>query len=303
MLSNVLTNRLSEAINKIPYNSLCELRLRVDNPVVVNILGENYYLGDNELSKSSDNAIVITYGIMQSIMQNLTNNSLYSVNDQIIDGFLTYDGGIRVGVCGEVVSVENNIKTIKNISSLNFRFPHLCKNCSLSIYNYLFSNGNINNTLIVSPPGAGKTTYLRDIIYQLSTRNELLNILVVDERKELSSVFNGYEILNLKNVDVYTNSTKKFAFNNGIRSMKPDVIITDEINLEKDIDDIENALTCGVKVIASIHASSVSDLKNKKLFQEVLGKSLFKRYIFLSHENGVGTLEGVFNENLKLIGV
>ena len=245
MLRNVLNDRLYDAISKIPYNNLCELRLRIDNPVVVNILGDNYYLNDSSISKDVTNAIIINSSTMQSIMQRLSKRSLYTVNDQIIDGYLTYDGGIRVGVCGEVVSVENTIKTIKNISSLNFRFPHVCKNCSLKIFEYLFTNNELNNTLIISPPGAGKTTYLRDIIYQLSTRCNLLNILVIDERQELASIYNGNEIVKLNNVDVYSNSSKKFAMNNGIRSMKPDVIITDEINIEKDLEDIENAMTSG----------------------------------------------------------
>ena len=303
MLSSVLSERLYKAVAKIPYNNLCELRLRVDNPVVVNILGENYYLNDNELSKDNCNAIIINSSTLQSIMQRLVKRSLYSVNDQLINGYISYDGGIRVGVCGEVVTADNEIKTIKNISSLNFRFPHLCKNCSLVIYNYLFSNAQVNNTLIISPPGAGKTTYLRDIIYQLSIRNTLLNLLVIDERQELMNVFNGDDIVRLKNVDCYSNSTKQFAFNNGIRSMKPDVIITDEINIEKDLDAIENAMTSGVKVIASIHASNIDDLRNKKQFKDMLAKKLFTRYIFLSKDDGIGTLSGVFNENLHLIGV
>ena len=303
MLSEVLSERLSKALSKVPYSNLCELRLRADNPVVVNIVGENYYLNDNELSKDNSNAIVVNSSTLQSIMQKLVKRSLYSVNDQLINGYISYDGGIRVGVCGEVVSVDNQIKTIKNISSLNFRFPHLCKNCSLRIYNYLFSNEEVNNTLIISPPGAGKTTYLRDIIYQLSIRNNLLNILIIDERQELLNVFNGEDIVKLRNVDCYSNSTKKFALNNGIRSMKPDVIITDEINIEKDLEDIENAMTSGVKVIASIHASDIFDLKNKRDFKDVLNKKLFTRYIVLSKDDGVGTLRGVFNENLHLIGV
>ena len=303
MLKTVLSDRLYCAVSKIPYNNLCELRLRTDNPVVVNILGDNYYLSDNSISKDVTNAIIVNSGTMQSIMQRLSKRSLYTVNDQIIDGYLTYDGGIRVGVCGEVVSIDNNVKTIKNISSLNFRFPHICKNCSLKIFDYLFSNNELNNTLIVSPPGAGKTTYLRDIIYQLSTRCNLINIMVVDERQELTAIYNGNEIVKLKNVDVYTNSTKKFAFNNGIRSMKPDVIITDEINIDKDLEDIENALTCGVKVIASIHAKDVNDLRNKRQFKELLAKKMFDRFIILSKDNGIGTVDGVFNENLNLIGV
>jgi len=303
MLKSCLPKQIIDALDKVPYNSLCELRIRANNPLVVNILGENYFLGKEKLSKSSSDSLEITQGELQSILHRISNNSMYTINDQLIDGYVTIPGGIRVGICGEVVTVDGTIKTVKNISSLNFRFPHLFKNCSLNIYPYIFKNGNLKSTLIISPPGAGKTTYLRDLIYQLTTRESLLNILIVDERQEISTIFDGNEIKKLKNVDVCSNSTKTFGFTNGIRSMKPDVIVTDEINIEKDLDIIENALTSGVKVVATMHASSIDDLKNKSNFRSLLNKGLFERYVVLSNANGVGTLEGVFNENLSFIGV
>lgn len=303
MINNFLPNRISSALDKIPYKSLCELRLRVDSPAVVNILGDNYYLSDSELSKESKNSIIISKGEIQSILQRISNNSMYTINDQLLEGYVTIDGGVRLGVCGEVVAIDGKLKTLKNISSLNFRFPHFLKNCSLNIYPYIVKNGIVKNTLIISPPGAGKTTYLRDIIYQLSERENLLDILIVDERNEIVSVYDGNDYLRLKNIDVYSNCSKQFGFNNGIRSMKPDVIVTDEINIDKDIEIIENALTSGVKVITTLHASSIDDLKNKVSFKNMINKHLFERFILLSSSNGIGTLEGIFNENLSLIGV
>ena len=303
MINNFLPNRISSALDKIPYKSLCELRLRVDSPAVVNILGDNYYLSDSELSKESKNSIIISKGEIQSILQRISNNSMYTINDQLLEGYVTIDGGVRLGVCGEVVAIDGKLKTLKNISSLNFRFPHFLKNCSLNIYPYIVKNGIVKNTLIISPPGAGKTTYLRDIIYQLSERENLLDILIVDERNEIVSVYDGNDYLRLKNIDVYSNCSKQFGFNNGIRSMKPDVIVTDEINIDKDIEIIENALTSGVKVITTLHASSIDDLKNKASFKNMINKHLFERFILLSSNNGIGTLEGIFNENLSLIGV
>lgn len=302
MLDNILPTRIASAIDKIPYSTLCELRLRNSSAVVVNILGENYYLGDGKVVKDIDNALKVGDGVLHTIIDRLSNHSLYSINDQLINGFITYDGGIRVGVCGEVVCVENNIRTIKNISSINFRFPHNIHNCSLDILPYIQTANGIKSTLIISPPGAGKTTMLRDLIYQLS-KSELLNIMVVDERDELTSIFNGKEIEKLSNIDVYKKCNKGFAFNNGIRSMKPDVIFTDEINIDNDIDDIANALTSGVKVIASIHASSIHDLKHKSKFDKVLRCGLFDRYIVLDKKDKIGGIAGVYNENLNLVGL
>lgn len=302
MLDNILPSRIANALNKIPYKSLCELRMRISNPIVVNIMGENFYLSENSLVKDRNIALKVGDGVLQGIVQKLSNYSLYSINDQIINGYVTYDGGIRVGICGEVVDVDDRVKTIKNISSLNFRFPHIVKNCSLDVYPYIENGGDIKNTLIISPPGAGKTTMLRDIIYQLSERT-FNNILVVDERQELSSVFTGNDVVKISNVDVYKNCSKGFAFNNGIRSMKPDIIVTDEINIERDMVDIENALTSGVKVVASVHASTIDDLKHKSGFKSVLNKNLFERFVVLSNSNRVGTIEGIYNENLRLIGM
>lgn len=303
MLDSILPSRISNALNHLSYSSLCELRLRNGSPIVVNLLGENYYLGESRAIKDRNDALSIGEGVLQSIVQKLSDYSLYSVNDEIVEGYIAYNGGIRVGVCGEVVMNDNNIMTIKNISSLNFRFPHSIKNCSLNIYPYIVSQGELKSTLIISPPGAGKTTYLRDLIVQLSSREDLINILVVDERQELTSVFDGSEIQAVKGVDVYKSCSKGFAFHNGIRSMKPDVIITDELNLDRDIEDIENALTSGVKIIASIHASSIQDLKNKSKFRDVLNKGLFERFVVLSKDNGVGIVTGIYNQNLKIIGM
>lgn len=303
MLDNILPIEIMTAMKKIPYDSLCELRLRANNPIVVNVMGENRYLDSNGLSSYSSNAIKATYGQLQGILQKISNNSMYTINDQLIDGYVTIGGGIRVGVCGEVVAVDGIIKTIKNISSLNFRFPHFIRNCSLKIWPYIFRNNNLKSTLIVSPPGAGKTTYLRDLIYQLTNRDEIFNVLVVDERQELSRIFDGNRVVSLDNIDVCLNSTKNFGFTNGIRSMKPDVIFTDEINIDKDLEIIESALTSGVKVIASLHASSTQDLRNKSSFKKLLDKQLFERFVILSNENGIGTLEGVFDENLNFLGM
>ena len=303
MLNNILPTKISLALDKIPYNSLCELRLRADSPTVVSIRGENYYLSPESLSKSSSEAVKTSISELQAILNRISNNSMYTINDQLIEGFVSLSGGIRVGVCGETVSVDGKLKTLKNISSLNFRFPHFLKNCSLNIYPYVVSGNQVKSTLIISSPGAGKTTYLRDLIYQISNRENLLNLLIVDERCEIANIFDGNDFRKLDNVDIYSNCSKEFGFTNGIRSMKPDVVFTDEINIEKDMDIIENALTSGVKVIATLHAGSIKDIKNKPSFENIVKKCLFERYIVLSNADGVGTVEGIYNENLNLIGV
>ena len=170
------------------------------------------------------------------------------------------------------------------------------------MFNILCDSNKVKNTLIISPPGAGKTTFLRDFAYQISKHINNLNILVVDERNEISGTTDIDEGIVLgDSVDVYTNCTKSYAFSNGIRSMKPDVIITDEINLHQDLNAIQSAITSGVCVVASIHAKDINDLNLKSEFNDIIKNKMFQRFVVLSEKSGPGTVEGVYNENLVCI--
>ena len=293
MLKNIFPESIYEHLKNIDLSTINEIRLRVGCPITLVGVAQTY-IGENGITSDKNEAIIVNSQLIKSILLKVSNNSLYTINDQLIEGYVTAYG-YRIGVAGELVAMGESVKTIKNITSLNIRIPHLVKNCSLPIYNYLYS-GRPHNTLIISPPGAGKTTFLRDYIYQLSTRNQKLNILVVDERNEIMSIDDSKW-----GVDVYANCSKSFAFEKGIRSMKPDIIFTDEINLNKDLSAIENAMTSGVKVVASIHANGIDDLKNKKAFSEIINKQLFDRFVVLGFSNGVGTIEAVYNENFRCI--
>lgn len=304
MFYEIFPTDICNAIKLIPNKCLCEIRIRAMQPILVNILGENKYLTHNgycELSKNDCMPIIAKPSDISYILEKCSNDSLYSINDQLINGYISLKGGVRIGIAGEVVSSVGVIKTVKNITSLNVRIPHEVPNCSMKAYLHLVNGSNIYNTLIVSPAGAGKTTFLRDFATQLSKREKNKNILVVDERCEITGISEGVGLDSCKSFDIYSNCKKSYAFENGIRSMKPDVIITDELNLSSDIDAIENALTMGVKVIASIHASSITDLKNKKSFSEILNKKLFDRFVILSSNHGPGTLEGIYDEDLHCI--
>lgn len=303
MISSILPRELSLHFSKINYNYVNEIRFRADKPIVINIMGQNKFLTNTGLSENIDDAIYCASSHIMEILRRASENSMYAINDQLTKGYVTIRGGIRIGVCGEVVEDSGRVTTIKNINSLNVRIPHKVKNCSLRTYLHIVNGGRVRNTLVISPPGAGKTTYIRDLAEQMSVKNPTLNILIVDERAEISAICDGVQMLNIGPCcDIYTNSTKAFAFENGIRSMKPDVIITDEINLESDLFAIRQAISSGVSVVATIHASGVYELKSKPRFDSVIRDKVFDRYVVLSSKNGPGTFEGVFNENLVCIG-
>ena len=288
-MPRVIMSAIKEQFNMDAIN---EIRMRVDCPIVVCAGGDKYFVGDK---------LVCDRTMMDEFVYKIFDNSMYSINDSVKEGFVTLKGGIRVGLCGEVVSEAGMVRTIKHIQAVNIRIPHDIRNCSLLAYDYLVGNG-VKNTLVLSAPGVGKTTFLRDFIRQLSSRNPKLNLLVADERGEIASVVDGNSQIKLGDyVDIYSYSSKEFAFRFGIRSMSPDVFIFDELDIEKDMPYVNEATNCGVKVVATLHCASIQDLKQKSLFAKYLAKKTFDRYVLLTKECGIGTLTAIFDANLTCI--
>lgn len=293
-MKSILPDWLYQLIIK-NYNldDVQELRIRRNQPIQICYKGKMIELKSDAglyLKPILANQELIDY-----VVTLLTKQSLYAFEDQIKNGYIVTENGIRVGVCGTAVTSNDKINFIKNISSLNIRIGHNIRGCSDEIINYLISNNCVKNTLIISPPGAGKTTMLRDIICKLSNDFCIPNIMVVDEKFELSGENNRFNLG--KNVDVFQAANKNFAFYNAIKVMNPSVIVTDEIVNEKDLEGVQFAIGSGVNVIASVHSKSIDDLKAKPNLEKIFKDKLFDRFVVLSKRNGVGTVEGVFDEN------
>lgn len=295
MLNYIFPPYLLEYFKNIDLSGVNEIRLRVGAGIAI-CGSKTCFLTPGGLSTTDNDAIIVHSAMISDILQFVSKNSLYAINSQLINGYVSCSG-IRIGVAGELVKDGDDLKTLKNITSLNIRIPHMVKNCSLPVFD-LLCNDKVKNTLIISPPGAGKTTFLRDMVYQIKNNLPRLNILVADERSEITTTLESDYLIG---VDVYKNCSKEYAFTNGIRSMAPNVIVTDELDINKDLPIIENAITSGVNVVATIHAEGINDLKNKKAFSDILKKQLFDRFVVLGFSNGVGTIEAVFNEDLRCI--
>ena len=269
-------------IKSFSFNDITEIRMRVNQRIIIVIKNKKYYLKNND-----GEYVVSSSEMIDNFIRRASENSLYAFNESIINGYLSIKGGIRIGISGYVVYDNDKVITIKDFQSVNIRIPHIIKNCSLPAFDFLVGE-EVFNTLIISPPGAGKTTFLRDFIYQLGSHNISKNVLIVDERNEICSVIGSEANINLGGFcDIYSNSTKAYAFTNGIRAMRPDVIVTDEIDLNKDLEAIKEAINCGVRVVATIHAQDIKQLRRKRGFDYILDNKMFERFIILSDTEGI----------------
>ena len=299
-MKNLLPTWLYLAISKeFPEEFVYELRIRLNKPLLINFKGRMFELKLSDGLKTS--IYVANEDLISYIVSVATKQSLYAYAEQIKKGFISTDNGVRIGLCGTAVYENESLMMLKKITSLNIRFGHKICGCSSNIIKFLLDGDLVKNTLIISPPGAGKTTLLRDLSYKFAEEFFIQNILVVDERFELAGVNQEFDLG--KTVDVISGVSKQFAFKEGVKVMNPSVIVADEVAEEDDIDSIKFASKSGVRVIATAHANSIEELKGKRYFKEIFDQRYFERVIVLSKRNGVGTIEGVFNEQNKPIFV
>ncbi|HEY8419900.1 MAG TPA: stage III sporulation protein AA [Clostridia bacterium] len=287
--------------NKLNYDYVYEIRIRSQLPICVNYGGKYYFLNPEGIGGINDGSIITDKKMLEAIIYRAAEYSMYAVTNQLQQSFITVSGGIRIGICGELVIEDQKIVSVKNFTSLIIRIPHEVYDCALTAYNFI-AQDELYNTLIISPPGCGKTTFLRDIARLLSQGDSIRNTLIIDERYEIASCYNGMPQLNVGEfTDVISNCTKRYGFEQGIRAMRPDVIITDELANQSDIDAVKYATSCGVKIIASAHAFDLNDLFNKPGFEDIIRNKLFERFVVLSNRRGPGTYEGVYDYHFNNI--
>ena len=267
-----MKNELLKAINIFNYKSLEEIRIRVNRPIIIKF---NNYIEKIEY-------IITTEDILR-IMEYITENSIYSYQKQICEGYITLKCGHRVGISGNVVYDDNKVININYISSLNFRISKQIIGAAENIIKYIYKDGKIGNTLIVSEPGAGKTTILRDLIRILS---EYKVVGVVDERGELSAMYKNIAENDLGlQVDILNNIPKSIGMKMLIRSMSPEIICADEIGTKEDIEAIKYVVTSGVKGIFTAHGDSLETIIQNPILQELIKDNLIENIIILNKKD------------------
>jgi len=235
---------------------------------------------------------IVTAEDLVKTLNSLIKYSYYAYEEDLAKGFITIEGGHRVGVCGKAVVKKGQTSLIKEVSSMNIRFCKEIRGCADEVAEILTDgNGRPLNTLIVSPPGCGKTTLLRDIARILSYRR--IKVAVCDERSEIAGMYGSVPSFDLgPRTDVLDGAPKAQGIEMLIRSMSPQVIITDEIGKKEDIDAIEQCISSGVALISSIHGSCPDDV-SASVVGQLADNGFFSNIIYLSRERGPGTVREV----------
>lgn len=280
---------------ELDYDRLYEIRLRAGRPLFLTYDG-----GESFLKTRGQEPYLVTREDLKETLEYASGYSLYAFEDEIRQGYMSVQGGHRIGITGKVILDGDRIRGMKYISCINLRLAHEIRGCADSVMPYIRKENHIAHTLIISPPRCGKTTLLRDIIRQLSSgsgRLKGVTVGVVDERSELAGCYQGIPQNDLGiRTDVLDGCPKAQGMQMLIRSMSPVVVAVDELGKEEDYKAVEAVVHSGCRLIATAHGESLKDILSTPFFSRLKEMKIFERYIVLGKEQRAGIVRNIFDE-------
>ncbi|MDD7738967.1 MAG: stage III sporulation protein AA [Fusicatenibacter sp.] len=284
----------------LDFDKVQEIRLRTGAPLLVVYAAKEQFPDETgTMQTDGSRGYVIRAEDIRDTMEYIGNYSLYAYEEELRQGFLTVQGGHRVGIAGKTILEGERVKGISHISCINVRIAHQLKGCADMVLPYLMDGNEFHHTLIVSAPRCGKTTLLRDIIRQISDGSKEfpgLTVGVVDERSEIAGCYLGVAQNDIGiRTDVLDCCPKAEGMMMLIRSMSPDVVAVDEIGTSEDIHAMESVVNCGCKLLATVHGNSIEDIKQKPLLCRLVEEHVFERYVVLGGQPRIGSVQAIFD--------
>ncbi len=286
-----IPDRIATELKNLPDESvgmINEIRLRINRPVIISMSGRNFFLSyGGRFSENPHNAVTADASDINGAFRAVCDYSVHSYQRQISDGYITIEGGNRVGICGTAVSTDNNVDTLKYISGLNFRISGQVNGCGKKICDRLFSDKPVG-LLVIGPPLSGKTTVLKDICRTLGNR---FKVSVIDERSEIGAVYHGQPQNDIGIMtDVFDSYPKESGITTAVRVMSPDIIVCDEIGGRADCKAIMKAVSSGVRFIATAHGNSIEEIKSNRHMSELIATGIFQYYVLLGSGTHIGEI-------------
>ena len=299
-----------EALPPQLIGELEEIRLRLERPLaVVTGAGSAFVAPGGRLTGDARAAYLVTVEDLRHTLEAAAKGSWYALTGQLGEGFITVPGGHRLGLAGEAVTEAERVSNQKNIGGIAVRMAKEVPGCASAVIPYLWDreNGLPYHTLIVSPPRAGKTTVLREIVRTFSSgfpRADIppMNVGLVDERWEIAACFEGVPQNDVGPcTDVLSGWPKAKGMLVLVRTMSPRILATDEMGGAEDLAALEEVLNAGVKVVATAHAADLEELGRRPLWRKLFQQNTFERYVVLSRRLGPGTVEAVWDASRRCV--
>ena len=277
----------------LDYEKLYEIRLRAGRPMFLIYDG-----GECFLRTRGREPYLVTREDLKETLEYVSGYSLYAYEDELRQGYMSVQGGHRVGVTGKVILDGDRIRGMKYISCINLRLAHEIQGCADPVMEHIRKENWTAHTLLISPPRCGKTTLLRDMIRQLSNGSGKIpgvTVGVVDERSELAGCYQGIPQNDLGiRTDVLDGCPKAHGMQMLIRSMSPSVVAVDELGREEDFKAVESVIYSGCKLIATAHGASLEEIFSTPFFGRLRKMKVFERYILLGKEQRAGIIRGIY---------
>ena len=299
--------QILERLEESFLNEIEEIRIRVKKPLLIVCKKKEYFIKRNgDIAKNIEDAYFPTSEDIRHTLEKASRYSMYAFSEEVKNGFLTIEGGHRIGIVGKTVVENGSVKTIQNISALNIRISHEVNGCADFVLKYAIKKGTFYHTLLISPPACGKTTLLRDMVRQLSNgkKGAFLGqtVGVVDERGEIAGCYKGIAQNDVGiRTDVLDCCPKAEGMLMLVRSMSPRIIAVDEIGKQEDFIAIESIVNAGIQLLCTVHGNDLREVKKRNILGDMIKNNVFHTIVVLNDKQKIGEIKNIYNENLEMV--